>query len=813
MNGENGPLSPVSIGGSGWSSNSKYSNADSYHPNHRQRLISPPSSITGAMNGGGFTLAGPPSRGSNGPSPPSSIARSSNGASLYNGTTLYAGSDAGGRSRNEQQLEAILSEHYMSLKRYLAASLRDDKGNPRPNKARDKLLRLSYVQFQELSTDVYDELSRRQQTGMQQSNASGSINEAPSYLLPKDTFHPKRNQARQKLSTLPPPRFRDLATDVFYELERRFPRFAGGDISRMDSPASMRGPPSRSGNGTPIDPMMRPGSRNGPGLRMRRPSEASSVTSSQYPRSDSRNGAMNGFGPGSPGISPNDYGRPLAKTMQSNTIVPNKSTMVEDSDAADEDEDEDNFGLESAARSVRDSKKSQGSESDKKLIAEYQSQVAELKDKMSALEESLRLKDEALSVALDGERASSSKANVTAKEFADLRLKLEGQLADAKDLNQRMDTELERARAEHQNSERDLVSQLDALRLAGSSRDADDELQRENDELRAELREQQEVTNEVRQEAQDFLREMRLLTERSGSSWEREEQLVQQVTSLEAEVRDWRNRYARTKTQLRSLRASSIGLTIQQDAAKYAKDSGFTQEDGLVKDVNVTKFQISVDELLRTARTEMPEKVVDYMKAVVVAVRNITQDIDSSATNQPSPLQSKLKGRVSATANNLITASKNFAAAKGVSPVSLLDAAASHLTTAIVELVKTVKIRPTPAGELEDDDDGVLPTSDPTGFFQSRDEENTRPFLGLGRRQSNASSMYSAVTDPRISQARPRSSGRWTRPISRGSVNGSEKMPALTGGWIAGGVDAGRNREVEELKVSVLVTSFPGLTI
>jgi hypothetical protein len=43
------------------------------------------------------------------------------------------------------------------------------------------------------------------------------------FLPVKSEFHPKRNQARQKLATLPKTRFKDLASDVFFELERRFP--------------------------------------------------------------------------------------------------------------------------------------------------------------------------------------------------------------------------------------------------------------------------------------------------------------------------------------------------------------------------------------------------------------------------------------------------------------------------------------------------------------------------------------------------------------------------------------------------------------
>lgn len=842
MNGRNGPLSPVSVGGSEWSGISKYQTLDtdspySPNPNNRGQLASPPisSGSNGTMNGGGFPPRGSSNGSPGGPSPPASIARSSVG------TGLYAGADAG-RGKKDEAFEAVLSEHYVALKRYLASSLRDEKGNPRPNRARDKLLRLSSVQFQELSTDVFDELLRRQQSGRGTPNG-GTPNAGtpdggpPPYLLPKDTFHPKRNQARQKLSTLPPPRFRDLATDVFYELERRFPRFAGGDISRMGSPASMRGPPSR--NGTPVD-----GSR-GPS-RMRRPSDASSIAAYSM-RSESRSGPRSGPGmnglniPPSPGIPPNDYGRPTPKTFQSNTIVPNKSTMVEDDDDGAEENDDDAvpFGLEGAARD-RGSKKSSGSsESDKKLIEDYQSQVAELREKLDAMEDSVKQKDDELSSVLDAERTRATAANVEKKEWSDLRLNLESKLADAQNLNESLQSELDRIRTSQSNTERELRAQIEELRASSAvsrGRGNDPELQRENEQLKAELTEQQQVTEEVRREAQEFLREMRMLSERSGSSYDREEQLTSTINKLEEEVRDWRNRYARTKTQLRGLRASSMGLTIQSEAGKYVKESGFSQDNGLVKDVHVTKFQISIDELLRTARTDDPARVIEFMKSVVVNVRRITQDIDEAppSNGELAQEQVKLKSRVSVTANNLITASKNFAAAKGLSPVSLLDAAASHLTASVVELIRTVKIRPTPAGELEDDDDGKLDPVDTTGFFPVRDprQDNTPPpFQGLRNGRISAdSSMYSPVNSPREStNIRPKSSGKesWAerqRSLSRGAVpvnglnimNGNNKSLPQAPMGVGFGIRT-QDTDVEELKIyledqtAILVQSIQSL--
>jgi len=58
-----------------------------------------------------------------------------------------------------------------------------------------------------------------------------------------------------------------------------------------------------------------------------------------------------------------------------------------------------------------------------------------------------------------------------------------------------------------------------------------------------------------------------------------------------------------------------------------------------------------------------------------------------------------IKSKIFATLSNLITAAKNHSNSKGFSPVSLLDAAASHLSATIVELVKLLKIRKATAFE------------------------------------------------------------------------------------------------------------------
>ncbi|KZF24415.1 hypothetical protein L228DRAFT_96047 [Xylona heveae TC161] len=787
MNGPSRTLSPVSVAGSEWSGISKYQSVNGAEPPYSPSLpqsyggsvVTPPPQLPGSSAG---PILGniPPTPGQapeSHPSPPSSVARSSTGTGL---STMSEGT----RSRRKAALEEILSEHYIVLRKYLEQN-RDEKSAPRPNRARDKLLRLSAVQFQELSTDVFDELLRREpRWGRWPASAANPPADRPAtaFLQPKDEFHPKRNQARQKLSTLPPPRFRDLATDVFYELERRFPKFAVGDL---DSPSSTRGPPSRIGgpNGAPNGgprPDSRSGSKGpayrgpgGPGMPGMGPGGQVTYGSGAAPRSESI-GPPSSPGLATPGESPSsDYGRPQPKTFQSNTIIPNKSTLIEDDDdqtgVEDDDEDEeddDHFEIEGAVNG-RQSKISTEAEVDKKLVSDYKHQIGELQEEVDNLKLRMREKEEEVGRLQSFYSDRDSATDIERKEWSDLRSDLEHRLSDAQSLNESLKTELEKVRTEHTDVESSLREQLENAR----SSDADnvwksrhEDLEKDHTVLQTTLAEQEQVTEEVRQQASLFLEEMKAISERSTQSLEREESLVHQIKTLEQEVEEWKDRYARTKTQLRTLRASSIGLPLQpQDVSQYARDSAFVETDGLVRDVHVTKFQIAIDQLLRAARGNTPASVLDHMKIVVLSVRRITQDLSSAPTANGEAVQqwSKLKARVSATANNLIIASKNFSAAGGLSPVSLLDAAVSHLTAAVVDLLRAVKIRPSAANELEDDEESSTPMAGSVGYPS-----------GANSRVSGGSS-YSSASSHHSSQSLSRVQGReaWSprRQASRGN--------------------------------------------
>ena len=792
-----GIRSPDSVAsGNDWSGNiSSYQSTDSSYAPHsatsssnRGNLITPPvsGSSSNPMNGNiPREMQRRPGEYPGGPSPPSSVARSSNGTTISEG------------QRKAYMMEESLSRHYNKFKYYLANQPPGERSSTKPNRARDKLLRLSPVQFQELSTDVFDELLRREEF-----RRRGNV--VPEHLPRKDGFHDKRNQARQKLATLPDKRFTDLASDVFFELERRFPRLPGGDIGRMGSPAlSSRGPPSRTGTPNGFRPGQGPGPR-GPGPGM-------GPGPGHHPP---RHGSLGGqvlAGLGIPGIgdgNDDQHGRPTAKTFQSNTIIPNKSTLVEDD--GNTTGGEDNDSMHGSRRNTRATQGgAESSERENKLMGDYQSEINQLKGRVEGLKGQLKDKDKMidsierknkdLNVSID-EVAVLTAANgpilqqTEVSNFKGIEADLESKLVQAQNLNESLQSEIAKIRSNHSDREQDLRSQLDMVMSKRDNNNNGDEykkrymsLEREYQDLQSDYHEQQRVTEDVRREATTFLQEMRALSAQSEANTQREESLMYTVHRLEGELQEWKARYARSKTQLRSMRASSIGLSLEHtDATTFAQDGSFTDpERGVVKDMHVTKFQIAIDEVLRAARTEESKAVYGYMKAVVGCVRNICNDLDHSSTPNQELAQErkKLGGNIRATANNFVTAAKNFAVSNGISPISLLDAAASHLTSAVVELIQLVKIKPTPPEEMEDDEGGHS--------FPGGSGESPGMFSVQQGRGSTLSSVYSPFTSPSQAYTRPVSNNHQSRDLGSHTRKPSGKVNGLSNG--GGGSHLGGN--------------------
>jgi predicted nucleic acid-binding Zn-ribbon protein len=510
-------------------------------------------------------------------------------------------------------------------------------------------------------------------------------------------------------------------------------------------------------------------------------------------------------------MSPGDENGPLPKSFQSNTMVPNKSTLVEDDDDdLDDDFDgrSDAFGLD-VLQSRRGTTATIG---DKKLLADSQAQATSLQERVDELESLMKSKDQEISRLQDEHEKSQvcffapseedkylqKQASTSEREeWENLKADLEGKVADVENANTYLQSRIEELQENHSSKEQDLLQQLEALEALGAAHgtggDAElqqryEELESRHQSLQVELQEHHNTTEEVRRDAATFLKEMRAMSERSNATWEREEKLSRDVNRLEEEVKEWKSRYIKAKTQLRHLRTSSVGMSnFRPDVGNFAKENELMQPNGMVKDTHVTKFQISVDELLRTARSGEPGLVLNQMKVVVVAVRHIINDIEIIQKGEELPFsQKRAKSKVSTTANNLITASKNFASSSGLSPISLLDAAASHLSTAVIELLRQVKISASPAEDLEEEDeDNIAPMQSP-GYF------SVAPSQG---RLSHNGSVYSAISTP---STRPRSIAH-RHTMSRSGIPG---VQALAIGKANYGLRP-QDHELEELKVCI----------
>ena len=188
-----------------------------------------------------------------------------------------------------------------------------------------------------------------------------------------------------------------------------------------------------------------------------------------------------------------------------------------------------------------------------------------------------------------------------------------------------------------------------------------------------------------------------------------------------------------------------------------------------MKTASISRFQNSIDELLSAARRDDNE-VLEVMTEVVKATRAITDDLKRHGNRvvEDDPNVRKLTSRLSATANNLITATKNHVSSHGLSPVSLVDAAASHLTSTVVDLVKVVKMRPSSGAgtSIRTDEDAqsdhsryselATPLTSPIGLVSAPSSKAVPGALNLGTR-SNLAPRTTALREEIYSPRSPES--------------------------------------------------------
>jgi hypothetical protein len=556
--------------------------------------------------------------------------------------------------------ERLAQRHWQALSQFLGKER--DPAPPRMVKAREKLTRLSSTQFSELSTDVYDEVLRRRFA------AQGGP--GPAALEPEAAFHPKRNQAREKLSSLALTRFRDLASDVYYEIGRRFPSIA------------------RAAEGT------------------------ASIPSSSMPTSPVA----------SDRVKPN---------IRNTTFIPNKSAMVED------DEEEDLEVPEPSAKRYvdHDGASTKSSEYGKPVL---QSHTMNGSNTLSADHSSeIRIKELEHKLARIEIKAQEATAQAAG------RVELEAALQEALERNDKLEEQVKQLKAQATQS----TAQAEELTRAKAS-----------------LAGQQNVEQEMREALDKLMLELSQMSNRETSMQQQLERLQEELAEQKKQTSSWQAQYQKSKLALRQVKVTSAffapGGGLPGDGtlngAAVVAAAGLISTTGTIQDTSFAQFQGAIDELLRFARSQ-PQQVLNPMRAIVTATKAIQNDIRNSDFEQRDERVGKLMVRLSSTANNLMIACRNHVGSAGLSPVSLVDAAASHLTSTVIELAKICKIQSLP--EKTEARPASLSQTPPV---MQQDEEDELPFTPHPLSETPGSAFLSVNSQRQ--QGRPPSQQTPVRP-------------------------------------------------
>ncbi|KAI6131244.1 hypothetical protein EDD17DRAFT_639635 [Pisolithus thermaeus] len=712
--------------------------------------------------------------------------------------------------------KAIARTHYVELSHYLAAYLAKAAPNSRST-ARQKLTRLTKQQFQELSTDVYDELIRRK--------TNTAENEVPC-LPPREDFHPKRNQARQKLATLPAARFEDLSSDVFFELSRRYPEFkeeGEGGLAAAGSPQSIYGElPSSEFHASPRsdvanlptsslsgrvseDRAMDSGYGSGTlggkssedGFSRSRPSgdevsagrrsedmygrsahgddPINAYTARRKPSQDMRATAVANAAGARVGAAPDFGRRPSATgslrsdssgttnaqsaTATSGMIIPNKSTIAEedievpfgreirDSSIATIDDRSQELGKEVDGDAATDGENDTSLLGLSGLSARLKSQGDldddgvrsgdDYFDKVSLGRASVTSDRSAGGAAYHGSRAMGGRASVGGDEAERLRrdyefkivamqnriATLERDLANAEQREEQLQESHRRVRLleeeidglrkraeEHATAMRVLQAELDEvrqLRAVEKVRAQDDEAELQHLRDRCERLEEEhrggsgpvvdEMIEQLRSDMESLMAELTDLGRRNDELMTGKEADLAVIRDLDSQLKEYKRRYEQAKTELRSVKATSQLFT---QTPRMDDQLPMAQDGGLV-DVHVTAFISSIDSLLAAARSNAPTRILVPMKTVVTSTSAIIDDVrayESRPAREDVDIDGlrSLRERLEVTLSNLVAVSNTHATSCGMSPVSLLDAAASHVSVTVTEIAKIIFIRKAP---------------------------------------------------------------------------------------------------------------------
>ncbi|KAF7976222.1 hypothetical protein HWV62_7240 [Athelia sp. TMB] len=422
-----------------------------------------------------------------------------------------------------------------------------------------------------------------------------------------------------------------------------------------------------------------------------------------------------------------------------------------------------------------------GAEDTEKMRRDYEYKLATMQNRIASLERDL-------GGAAD-EREARSEMHKEERERGENKMK-EGEARV-----RLMEDELNelRRRAEEQSATmRTLQKELEDLRMQ-RSREAqqarEDQVELDSLRARCERMESGGMSNggdsdgvdQLRNDMEGLLMELSELSRQNDELMSAKDNDMIIISDLDAQVKEYKRKYEQAKTELRSVKATSQ-LFLQ---APKSEDQLPVTSDGAILDIHITSFLSGIDSLLTAGRSNAPSRVLTPMKAVVNAVAAIVEDVKiferrPTRPADPETLKS-LRERAEATLSNLVAASKTHATSSGMAPVSLLDAAASHVSATVTEIGRTIGIRKATKAEQEDFASAFGTHSGPAASATNGYAPALRS-VEEGKQSPSASSSSSHQKKPSAASTRrmeftsPQGSLRFPAESRGGSSNGSPMM-------------------------------------
>ncbi|KAI9247869.1 hypothetical protein BY458DRAFT_526835 [Sporodiniella umbellata] len=211
--------------------------------------------------------------------------------------------------------------------------------------------------------------------------------------------------------------------------------------------------------------------------------------------------------------------------------------------------------------------------------------------------------------------------------------------------------------------------------------------------LLAEHNEQQTAVQEVKSEIRLLIDELKSLSEKNESLRLDKEKSDAAVLALTEESKRWKTKYESINMELRNYKVKSIQFDIS-DVSKLIKPT----PKGAVGHSCIIEYQTAIDELMKASRSTKPTDILITVRSIVMACKSITVEVEEyevkTGLSEPDKLcLYDIKKKFSTSLSSLLSAATSFANGIGITPVSLLDAAAVTLTTTIVDLVKLLGMR------------------------------------------------------------------------------------------------------------------------